>query len=150
MSNYNIAMRKNNAVALISRIREHANRLIVGELAARGVEGMVPSHGDIMFHLYKNGYYTMQELAAAINRTKPTVTVLVDKLADMGYVRKEKSAADSRVTIVRPTEKGLALEPVFREISAKLNAIVYGGMSEAEAEAFERTLAAVKGRLDGQ
>jgi DNA-binding MarR family transcriptional regulator len=142
-------MRDNNAIALMSRIREKANRLIVAELAKHGVEGIVPSHGEIMLHLFDDRDYTMQELAAKIHRTKPTVTVLVDKLASFGYVAKEKSPTDSRATIVRLTAKGKALGPVFADISTRLNAVVYGGLTEEEAEAFERTLRAVNANLDG-
>lgn len=143
-------MRENNAIALMSRIREKANRLIVTELAKHGVEGIVPSHGEIMLHLFGDREYAMQELAGKIHRTKPTVTVLVDKLVTFGYVTKEKSPADSRATIIRLTAKGRALGPVFAAISARLNAVVYGGLTEEEAAAFERTLRAVNANFDGQ
>ena len=63
-------MRKNNAIALMSRIREQANKLIVRELRQRGVEGIVPSHGEIMVHLFAAEECTMQNLAKQINRTK--------------------------------------------------------------------------------
>jgi DNA-binding Lrp family transcriptional regulator len=67
----------------------------------------------------------MKDLADKIHRTKPTVTVLVDKLVELGYVTKEKSYEDSRVTYISLTEKGAALKPVFTEISDTLNALVY-------------------------
>lgn len=140
-------MRKNNAVAIIGRIRDQANKLIVRELENHGIEGIVPSHGDIMVHLFAGEKYTMRELAEKINRSKPTVTVLVEKLADYGYVAKEKSTADSRVTFISLTAKGLALKPAFDNISAKLNALVYKSMSEAEAEALEKLLARVDKNL---
>lgn len=142
-------MRDNNAIALMSRIREKANRLIVSELAKHGVEGIVPSHGEIMLYLFSDREYTMQELAGKIHRAKPTVTVLVDKLVSFGYVTKEKNPADNRATIIRLTAKGRSLGPVFVEISARLNAVVYGGLTEEEAEAFERTLRAANANLDG-
>ena len=83
-------MRKNNAVALMSRIRAKANRFIIESLVTEGIEGIVPSHGEIMIHLFAEKDYTMQELAQKINRTKPTVTILVSKLVNYGYVYKEK------------------------------------------------------------
>ena len=76
----------------------------------------------------------MQEMAAAIHRTRPTLTVLVRKLEVQGYVRRQKSEADSRVTFLRITAKGRALEPVFKEISDRMNALVYRGLSEDEAQ----------------
>jgi DNA-binding MarR family transcriptional regulator len=133
-------MKKSNAVALMSRIREKANKLIINELEKHGIEGIVPSHGEILYLLFAGKTYTMKELAEKIRRTKPTVTVLVDKLVDYGYVRKEKSMEDSRVTFIRLTEKGLELEPVFMAVTDKLLSTAYNGLTEQQAIALEETL----------
>jgi DNA-binding MarR family transcriptional regulator len=140
-------MKKGNAVALISRIRENANALIVRELEALGIKGIVPSHGDILINLFFGGKYTMKELAEKIHRTKPTVTVLVDKLVECGYVVREKSATDNRVTYIILTEKGLSLKPTFDMISEKLNAVIYDGMTDEEAESMEKKLEKIYSRL---
>lgn len=136
-------MRKNNAVALISRIREKANRFIVRELVEHGVEGIVPSHGEILLLLFAGKDYTMKELAEEIHRSKPTVTVLVDKLVSHGYVTKHKSQEDSRVTYIKLTERGSRLQPVFQAISDKLNNLVYHGLSDTEAAQMEKLLLVV-------
>lgn len=140
-------MRNNNAVALTSRITEAANRLIVHELEARGIRGIVPSHGGILGLLLTGERYTMQELAEKIHRTKPTVTVLVDKLVQLGYVVKEKSRDDNRVTFLCLTEQGRALQPLFEAVSEVLNKTVYQGLSDTEAEQLERLLQKVKNNL---
>lgn len=90
----------------------------------------------------------MKVLAERIHRTKPTVTVLVDKLVDLGYVTKEKSYEDNRVTFIALTEKGVALKPVFTTISDKLNTIVYNGISDTEAENLERILEKINHNLE--
>lgn len=141
-------MKQGNAIALISRIAQKAHQLIVSELEAHGMDGIVPSHGEILLHLLTGEKYTMRELAEKIHRTKPTVTVLVDKLVNLGYVTKEKSNEDSRVTFIRLTEKGRGLKPSFIEISEKLNAVVYRDLSEEEAEVFEVILKKVNQNLN--
>lgn len=133
-------MKENNIIALASRLTEKAHRLIIRELEARGIEGIVPSHGGILLLLFTGEAYTMKELAEKIHRTKPTVTVLVDKLVSLGYVTKEKCREDGRSTWIRLTKKGEALKPSFMEISAVVNAIVYQDMAEADAEQIERGL----------
>lgn len=133
-------MLKKSAVSLISRIRDNANRLIVSELEKHGVEGIVPSHGDILACLYQKDHVTMKELAEYIHRTKPTVTVLVNKLVELGYVIREKDIDDNRVTYIRATEKGIGLQPVFEEVSGRLNEIIYAGLTEREGENFEKLL----------
>lgn len=89
----------------------------------------------------------MKELAEKIHRRQPTVTVLVDKLIGLGYVSKEKSMEDSRVVFVELTEKGRGLEPIFIEVSAKLNSVVYNGFSEEQAVELENTLEKIKRNL---
>ena len=124
----------------MSRIREKANKLIISELEKHGIEGIVPSHGEILFHLFGGNTYTMKELAEKIHRTKPTVTVLIDKLVDYGYVTKEKSLEDNRVTFIKLTEKALQLEPAFQDITAKLNSLVYCGLTDQESMQLEKML----------
>lgn len=141
-------MKQGNVIALLSRTSEKAHRLIVRELEAHGMDGIVPSHGEILVHLLTGEKYTMKDLAKKIHRTKPTVTVLIDKLVDLGYVTKEKSREDSRVTFVRLTERGLGLKPNFIEISASVNAIVYKDLSDEEAEYIEATLGKINRNLD--
>lgn len=141
-------MRKNNVIALASRIADQAHRLIIRELESNGIHGIVPSHGGILALLFTNEKYTMKDLAEKIHRTKPTVTVLVEKLVDLGYVTKEKSSDDSRVTFISLTEKGFALQPVFTAISDKLNAVVYQDFSDAEAEYLEKALDKINRNLN--
>lgn len=124
----------------MSRIREKAHKLIINELEKHGIAGIVPSHGEILYHLFAGKTYTMKELAEKIHRTRPTVTVLVDKLVDYGYVRKEKNLEDNRVTFISLTEKGLELEPAFKEITDKLLSTAYKGLSKQQALALEETL----------
>ena len=76
-------------LSLISKIHEKGNRFIIEELKNNGVEGLVPSHGDILVCLYKNNKMTMKDIANCIHRTKPTVTVLVDKLEKLEYLKRE-------------------------------------------------------------
>ncbi|MFZ5645686.1 MAG: MarR family winged helix-turn-helix transcriptional regulator [Bacillota bacterium] len=143
-------MKQGNALALISRIREKANKYIVRELESHGVKGIVPSHGDILVILFQGEKYTMKELADKIHRTKPTVTVLIEKLVDYGFVQKEKSYTDSRATYIKLTKKGIELKPIFDDISEKLNTILYGDLSDEETEVIEKILHKVNSGLDKQ
>lgn len=125
-------MKPRITIARISRISDKANRFIIQELEKRGIYGIVPSHGGILSFLYSHENITMKELAEKIHRSKPTVTVLVDKLVALGYVLKEKSDADSRVTYIRLTEQSKAFQKDFQEISQCLSHKVFQGVSEEQ------------------
>lgn len=141
-------MQKGNVIALASRITEAAHKLIIRELESYGIEGIVPSHGGILALLFTGKKYTMKDLAEEIHRTKPTVTVLVNKLVDLGYVTRERSYEDSRVTFISLTAKGLALAPVFMEVSQEVNAVVYKDLSNEEAVYLENMLEKIKRNLN--
>lgn len=128
-------MNTDGVIGLIARIREKANELIAEQLEQRGISGIVSSHGNILVQLYRHGPLPMNRLAALIGRKKNTLTVLVRKLHQAGYVRLGKSPEDQRVTMVELTEKGEAFRQQFQEISRVLLERVWGGMPRAEREA---------------
>ncbi len=140
---YNELMPKYNAIALIARIRDHVNKRIVHELEQHEVTGIVPSHGDVLMFLYREETLSIKMLAERVQRTQPTVTVLVNKLEKLGYVERHKSAEDSRVTMIRLTEQGRKLEPVFNQVSKQINEMIYGGLSDEQAEQLELLLSSI-------
>ena len=82
----------------------------------------------------------MKDIADKIHRTRPTVTVLVDKLEKLGFVKRVKSADDSRVTYIVPTEKALTFKPSFEKISNDLNNLLYKNLSDEEAQLLDKLL----------
>lgn len=127
-------------LSLISKIHEKGNRFIIEELKNNGVEGLVPSHGDILVCLYKNNKMTMKDIANCIHRTKPTVTVLVDKLEKLGYLKRAASDKDSRSTYVILTQKGENFKATFDQISNNLNKMLNKNLSENEVKLLEELL----------
>ena len=137
-----------NAIMLISRIHEAAGKWISDELAAAGLEGVAPSHGDVLALLFRQKEATMHELAAFARRTKPTMTVLVGKLEKMGLVTRTQSPLDARCQIVRLTPEGERLRPAFDSISRRLVERAYAGLSPAGARRLEAALSAMLARFD--
>ena len=125
---------------LLALAHERAHRRLVTELAAAGPKGLAPSHGDILALLFDKGEATMHEIAAFARRTKPTTTILVDKLEALGYVARVPSATDARSVVVRLTPEGEALRPSFDAISRRFVRFLYAGLSREEAETLERLL----------
>lgn len=129
-----------NLLSLISKIHEKGNRFITDELKKNGAVGLVPSHGDILFCLYKNEKMTMKDIADSIHRTRPTVTVLVDKLEKLGYLKRENSTDDSRYTFITLTQKGKDFKNIFEKISDDLNKMLYKNLSEKDATTLSEIL----------
>lgn len=141
-------MKYNNAIYLISRIKEAANRFIVQELEAAGLKGVVPSHGDILVVLYTCEKCTMKELAQKIHRTKATLTVLVDKLIALKLIEKEKSAQDSRITYIKLTPLGQSYKDIFEKISQKLNDTFFKNFSQEEIKTLVSLLEKTRNNIE--
>ncbi len=138
-----IDMKPNLTIYFIGRIREKANRFIRNRLAQHGLAAFSPSHGDIFLALFQNEALTMKELAAVIDRDKSTVTGLVDKLLRMGFVEKIPHDRDGRISVIRLTDRGVQLKPLFLTISEELIGMVTKGLNPEEQKQLEQLLARV-------
>jgi MarR family transcriptional regulator, organic hydroperoxide resistance regulator len=135
-------------IALVSTVRDKANRFIAEQLKRRGIIDIATPYGDIFVNLFKTGELTMGDIAQKIDRDKSTVTSLVKKLGELGYVKTSASPSDSRVTMVRLTPRGLALEGDFNEISTQLQKRIYKGFTDLEKEILFRLLMRIKGNFE--
>ena len=137
-------MKTTDVISIISRIRQKTNTLIVSELSNKGIQGVVVSHGDILYALFHKERMTMAEIAGRIGKDKSTVTALVNKLVNLGYVIKERDAEDTRVIYVILTPLGKELEPLFKEVSNRVLEVFYTNVSEQERLALLRILSKIE------
>ncbi len=68
--------------------------------------------------IFRMGNPTLSELAKELKLTRPTVTVMVDKLVEKGYVKRIKSDNDRRSMHLHIDNKGTRIS-VLREIASK-------------------------------
>jgi DNA-binding MarR family transcriptional regulator len=121
---------------LVSRLQERAFRFITAELKNLGIEGVEPSHGAILRQLSAYGPLPMSRLAQLIGKTKPTVTVLVNKMERHGYVERIEDPSDSRVVLVRLNDKAVALTGDFENVSRLMREKVFKGFTPVERRTF--------------
>lgn len=75
---------------------------------------------------------TLTELAKELNLTKPTVTVLVDKLTEKGYIMRVKSDEDRRVMHLHIDKKGAKVNALREIAHEKMAEKIRSGLSSAE------------------
>lgn len=134
-------------VQTISDLRTLAHAFILECLEEKGIVGLVPSHGAVLATLYREGPLPMKAISSRIRRDKSTLTVLVRKLEELGYVVREPDEKDSRVVLVRLTEKGLASQAILEGISRRLQERVWGDSPEEEREMVCRALTRMIDRM---
>lgn len=100
--------------------------------------------GQFMFlmRICEHPGISQQSLSHLISVEKSTTTKALQKLEKDGYILREKSSEDSRITLVRPTEKGLEVYSelaryelyLLKELSKKMSDEEY----DVVARVFER------------
>lgn len=128
-------------VYFISRTKSKMLHFIQDRLDENRLTDLIPSHGNILTALYENnGKLTMKDIAKIIGKDKSTITPLVNKLLELGYITKEKNASDKRVTYIILTSKGNEIESRFSVISEEVSSTAYSNFSKEEKMIFLRLL----------
>lgn len=129
-----------NTVYLIGRVKNAMNEFIISELEHLGIDGIVPSHGDIIMELFRNETLSMSELAERIDKDPSTITTLVKKLSSIGYTQVFKDDKDRRANKVSLTSQGKALEAIFKSVSEKVYEKQYYNIERKDKEVFRAVL----------
>ncbi len=119
-------------ILMIAKIHDKANKFLVRSLKERGIVGIAPSHGDVIGALCLKERMTMTELAAFINKDKSTVTALVNKLTHLGFVQKQASPEDQRISLVSLTAEGRSVKPDILDISRRMCQMAYLNFTQNE------------------
>ncbi len=128
-------------VYFISRTRKKMLKFLERKLTEYSMNDIITSHGNILTALYNNGgKLSMNKIAKLIGKDKSTVTPLINKLLQLGYIEKVQDETDKRVTYIVLSEQGCQLKPKFDAISAQINETAYKGFTEEEKETFLRLL----------
>ena len=122
----------------IGCIREKANALIVRELKRR-VFRVLSLPRSLLSSFYRRSL-SLNTLAERVQRSVSTVTVLVDKLEENGYLQRRRSESDRRVTLVSLTEPGRSLSGNFLEISRTLEERVLRNLTREEVSVLDGLL----------
>ena len=141
-------MKSTAIIALLSTVRERVHRQLRFELAAHGMKALSPSHGAILSELFVHEHLTMSDLSARIDRDRSTVTTLVVKLVEHGFVVRQAAATDGRVSHISLTDKGRRMEASFHEISRRMLERTFHGFSAREKDTLMQLLNRVADNWD--
>jgi len=124
---------------LIARIHQLSGRIFARMLKECEIE-INPAQGRIMFVLWQNDGIPITELARRTSLEKSTLTSMLDRLEDAGYVARVASPDDRRKILIRRTVKDKAWQKIYIRVSQQMTKLFYAGFSKAEIDEFERYL----------
>ena len=93
-----------------------------------------------MFALWQQDRVSINELTKKTQLKKSTLTSMLDRLENMGYILRQRSKEDRRVILIERTDKDKNLESKYVELSQELTKLFYKGFSENQINRFEKDL----------
>ena len=106
-----------------------------------------------MMALWEERQITVGDLGKKLYLDSGTLTPLLRKLEEAGYVTRTRSAADERVVEINVTEKGLALREKVKDIPHRLgkNIMCGSGLTEEEtAQLYALLYKVINGTTGGE
>ncbi len=140
-------MRQKQTLSLISRAHLQYQQHLHNLLQEAGFQPSFSSLCDVILVLSMKNKVTMSMVAEALDRDRSTVTFSVQKLEQLGYVRKERSVMDSRVVYVYLTQQGMELQPIVQAITSQALQQVFGHLSTQEMDDLRRKLQGINKAL---
>ena len=131
---------------LMAKICQVGERIFVRSLKQYGIE-INPAQGRIMFALWQKDGIPINELAKKTQLKKSTLTSMLDRLERMGYVKRRHCRKDRRKILIMRTEKDIAMEKKYTEISQEMAELFYKGFSKSQIGCFEEDLGRILNNL---
>ena len=125
-----------------SKLQTQVHLFIRNRLQAINNSELTPSQGNLLDLVYLNGgKVQIKALYDTMIKPKTTITEMIKRLVQLGYLTKETSKNDKRISYVIATPKTQALKKDFQRISDELFEKFFSGFKESEKNDLVRLLA---------
>lgn len=116
-----------------------------------GKYDLKPGQAGILFVLNKEGELSQRELSRKMNLTPPTITSAIQKMEQLGYIRRKPDEKDQRILRLGITDKGKACIDDICRVGLAMEELVFRGMSMEETLLLKRLLVQIRDNLmEGQ
>ena len=105
--------------------------------------GLTSIQADVLVYVlmnYKKREVNQLDVQAVFKLTNPTVSGIVDRLEEKGFIKRVRSEKDARFRSLVALPKGEELDDTLRRSAAEAENYLVQNMSEAEQAEFERLL----------
>ena len=122
---------------LIAKIHQITNRIFKKLLKEYGIKELNPGRGRILFALWQKDDIPIRELSIKTQLTKSTLTTMLDRLENAGFLKRVPDEDDRRIIRVKLSEKSKKLQKKYTDVSKKMTEVFYGTLTEEEIDDFE-------------
>jgi MarR family transcriptional regulator, organic hydroperoxide resistance regulator len=128
-------------VLALQRTTHHTLHALSGALAA---ENLTAAEINALANLAGRGALNVRELSAETGTRATTLTGVLDRLENRGYLTRELDAADRRSFRLPLTEAGRAVAGRVRAAITKLETDAFAHLSETQIAGFHAVLTALQ------
>jgi len=135
---------------LVAKIHQVAGRIFAKKLKEYNINEINPAQGRILFVLWENDGIPIRQLSEKTLLKKSTLTSMLDRLEDMGYIIRVPSKEDRRKIIIKRTEKDKAFQELYLQVSKEMTDLFYNGLKEEEIDQLEAWLKKILDNLTNE
>ncbi len=132
--------RQREAGILIAKIHQLSGRIFNQKLKNNKLDKLNPAQGRIMFVLWNKNSLPIHELSKETQLSKSTLTSMLDRLEEAGYIKRTPSKKDRRKIIINLIKVDKEFEQNYINVSNKMLNLFYNDFSEEEIDLFESFL----------
>jgi DNA-binding MarR family transcriptional regulator len=125
---------------LITKIRKYSSRIFSKLLEDYKINEVTAAQGRVLFPLWFENKLSFQDLKQKTALSKATLSHMLDKLEDSGYVKRVRSEKDRRVINIELIDMNDELKQKFIQVSDEMKEIYYKGFTDKEMDEFENYL----------
>lgn len=129
-----------NGGFFISQIKQLQDRVFDALLRQSGIQEFNGAQGRILYVLWQEDNLPIVELSKRTSLAKTTLTSMLDRMEDNGFLLRVYDETDRRMIRIVLTPRAQELSEKYYEVSRMMVELFYKGFSEEEIEAFERSL----------
>jgi DNA-binding MarR family transcriptional regulator len=126
-------------IYLVFTAQQKLRNYLKNELAKEGLKITI-AQGGILALLKQQSGRTMTELSQVLSIDNSTITGLIDRLEKAGFVKRNSSPHDRRVSQIHITQEGIDEVKKSIGVFRRVNEQVKSGFSEGEVESFKKIL----------
>jgi DNA-binding MarR family transcriptional regulator len=105
------------------------------------------AQGRIIFSLWQKDNVPIADLARQTALGKTSLTSMLDRLEQSGYITRVTDKKDKRKTIISLTAKSRSLKSRYEAVSQEMISLFYKGIPEKQIDEFETTLKQILANL---
>ena len=125
---------------LIAKIHQLSQRIFARILKNAKLTDLNPAQGRIMFVLWREDNISIHELSKRTLLSKSTLTSMLDRLEQAGFIKRVPSKKDRREILIQLADKDKSLQNKYVDVSRDMTKIFYNNFTEQEINDFENYL----------